>query len=278
MTFRRTVADFAIATLHRTARVLGPRFYRLYLDELNRRYNDHGERVAAEIAGVRVAFVCPNQLTRWRVETLYQKEPATIAWIDGFAEGDVFWDVGANIGIYSLYAARARNCRVVAFEPAPANYALLARNVAVNDLSATVMALPIALSATRAIASLGIADDLAGSALAHFGDGQDDAPLRLAALGMSIDQLISGFKPPFPNHLKIDVDGSEGDIVAGAKKTLADQRLKSLSVELDDQQPEQAQHVIWVLAEAGFRKIGAHRSPMFPDSPAQNVHFARLSS
>ena len=35
---------------------------------------------------------------------LLTKEPGTIAWIEGFTEDDVFWDVGANVGLYSLYA------------------------------------------------------------------------------------------------------------------------------------------------------------------------------
>ena len=277
MTLRRKAADLVTAGLHGTARLLGPRFYRLYLDDLNRRFNDHGNRISVDIGGRRAAFACPNQLTRWRVETLLQKEPSTIAWIDGFAEGETLWDVGANIGIYAVYAAMARNCSVVAIEPVPVNFAILSRNIAINGLSDRVMALPLAFAATRAIAPLHIEDDLPGSAFAKFG-GEDGEGAAQSALGISIDQFVDEFSPPFPDHIKIDVDGTEGDIIAGAGRTLADHRLKSLSVELDDAAPENAERVSGALSGAGFDQIGSYRSPMFPDSPAQNVHFVRKSA
>ena len=50
-------------------------------------------------------FYMPNSLTRWRAQTLYSKEPGTIKWIDGFKKMKFFWDIGSNVGIYSLYAS-----------------------------------------------------------------------------------------------------------------------------------------------------------------------------
>jgi len=49
------------------------------------------------------------------------KEPDTLMWIDKIPEHSVFWDVGANVGLYSCYAAKARNCIVFAFEPSVFN-------------------------------------------------------------------------------------------------------------------------------------------------------------
>src|SRR5688572_16327185 len=43
-----------------------------------------------------------------RAASLFDKQPATIAWIDAFPAGSVFWDIGANVGVYSLYAALGR--------------------------------------------------------------------------------------------------------------------------------------------------------------------------
>src|SRR5215467_14181444 len=68
-----------------------------------------------------VAFYCLGDLAQWRAQTLLAKEPETIEWIDSFADGDTFWDIGANIGIYSVYAAVSRRVRVLAFEPSAAN-------------------------------------------------------------------------------------------------------------------------------------------------------------
>lgn len=55
---------------------------------------------------VEYIFSCPNDVTRWKAETYFTKEPETIEWIDTFNEGDIFFDIGANIGLYSIYAAK----------------------------------------------------------------------------------------------------------------------------------------------------------------------------
>lgn len=274
MTAKRWIADRLIGGINAAARLPGERFYRLYLDEVNRRFNDFGESVTAEIGGRSVAFACPNQLTRWRVETLRTKEPATLAWIDSFAPGVVLWDIGANIGLFSLYAAIARNCRVVAFEPAPANFALLCRNVVINGVGESVLPFSVALCAERRIDHLHMENSDPGGAFSAFG-GIRKAALTLDCLGYSMDGFIADFDPPFPRHLKIDVDGIEDEIVAGARCTLADPRLLSLWVELDDRKPAAADRLTTTLAEAGFRRLSEYRSPLFPDSPARNVHFAR---
>ena len=49
-----------------------------------------------------IEFYAPSAGLIYRAETLLDKEPDTIAWIDGFREGAVFWDIGANAGVYKL--------------------------------------------------------------------------------------------------------------------------------------------------------------------------------
>ena len=83
----------------------------------------------------KLVFYCLGDLALWRARTLFSKEPETIEWIDGFKDGDVFWDVGANIGVYSLYASIGRRIEVLAFEPSASNYLLLNRNIEYNHLS-----------------------------------------------------------------------------------------------------------------------------------------------
>ena len=58
-----------------------------------------------KILNKEVKFFVPNQLLEWRVNTCLTKEPETIEWIDGFEnkENLIFWDIGANIGLYSIY-------------------------------------------------------------------------------------------------------------------------------------------------------------------------------
>src|SRR6185295_675790 len=68
-------------------------------------------------------------------DTLFFKEPETLAWIDKMEDGSTLWDVGANVGIYSIYfLAQKEKGRVVAFEPHPSNLAGLVDNLYGNDL------------------------------------------------------------------------------------------------------------------------------------------------
>lgn len=274
-TLKRRAATAMVGLLNLSARLPGERFYRFYLDDLNRRFNDFGETEAHIVGGEQLRFVCPNRLTRWRVETLATKEPATLAWIDGFAPGAVMWDVGANIGLYSLYAARARGCEVVAFEPVPANFALLSKNIEINGLSEKVHAFAVALGAETRLGRISMGATEPGSASAAFGDADAGAKAELTGLGYSIDRFLGDFGPPFPQHVKIDVDGGEEAIVAGAERTLADPRLQSLMIECDDRLEGAAASIAARLARLGFRRAASHRSPLFPDSPAQTVLFVR---
>src|SRR5665811_148010 len=99
----------------------------------------------------RIKFLCPGVVPYWRAKTLLTKEPDTIRWIDSFQLGTTLWDIGANVGVFSLYAA-TRSLRVLAFEPAPANYYLLVKNTEINQLSDRISAIPLALSDRRAMA------------------------------------------------------------------------------------------------------------------------------
>lgn len=274
MTARRWLADTLIETIDRGAKLLGSRFYQLFLDDLNRRHYREGDIVSSTVPMGRLRFHVPNRRTNWRVETLLSKEPSTLRWIEGFEEASVFWDVGANVGLYALYGALARQCTVVAFEPSPANFELLSRNIALNGMTSQIIPVCAALSSARGIGKLLMADPTPGAAFATFAEpGRAGAELR--CLGYAIDQFIADFDPPFPNHIKIDVDGTEARILDGATATLRDLRLKSLVIETDVSATGSIASIARMLDAAGFGFVGRFKSPMFPDSPAENHHFAR---
>ena len=216
-----------------------------------------------------VRFYCLGDVSLWRVRTLRTKEPETVEWIDTFAEGDVFWDVGANIGIYSLYAAIERKARVLAFEPGAANYALINRNIELNQLDRAVTAYCLAFSDASEVNVLNMKNSGFGEAASSFGTAVDDSgtlftpKFRQGMIGYSIDQFIDEFDPPFPNHLKIDVDGIEDRIIAGAAKTLADTRLESLSIELDAERPDYTESITKKICAGGLQFVGKQHSEMF---------------
>ena len=66
-----------------------------------------------------IKFFIPNEITKWRVKTFFTQEPETLNWIDGFDKNNnIFWDIGGNIGLYSVYAAlKYENANIYCFEP-----------------------------------------------------------------------------------------------------------------------------------------------------------------
>ena len=120
------------------------RIGRYFLDEVvNTAMNLNS---SVEHNGCSLKFTTPNLLCHSRVDTFSIKEPETLEWIDSIPEGSVIWDIGANIGLYSCYAAKHRNCKVFAFEPSIFNLELLARNIFINKLVDRLTIIPLPLS------------------------------------------------------------------------------------------------------------------------------------
>jgi FkbM family methyltransferase len=188
----------------------------------------------------------------YRARTFSSKEPETLEWIDGLR--GVFWDVGANVGLYSIYFAKKHNARAYAFEPSVFNLELLARNVHRNAADVTIV--PVALSSTTRVDRMRLSSTAHAGALSSFGveyggDGKSLAvELQYSMLGISIDDVVK-LGIPGPDHIKIDVDGVEHEILTGAKKTLLS--VRSVLVEINERFVEQAQTARRLLAEAGFR-------------------------
>ena len=73
-----------------------------------------------KILDKKINFFIPNQVTKWRVDTYFSKEPETLEWIESFQSEKkiIFWDIGSNIGLYSIYAAlKHANIEIISFEP-----------------------------------------------------------------------------------------------------------------------------------------------------------------
>src|SRR5947209_19983984 len=95
--------------------------------------------------GRAMRFATTGSSSKKRVRTLFSKEPITLAWIDTFAEGETLFDIGANVGMYTIYAAVMRKATVHAFEPEALNYAELYKNIYLNGLHAHVLGNCLAL-------------------------------------------------------------------------------------------------------------------------------------
>jgi FkbM family methyltransferase len=178
------------------------------------------------------------------------KEPWTVGWIErNSQDGDVLYDVGANVGAYSLIAAAqpVHDLRVVAFEPAYATYAALCDNVVLNGFEQVVVPLPVALSAAPGLVELRYSSVEPGAA--EHGLGGADAAYRQRILSLRLDDLVSQFALPAPTLLKIDVDGAEAAVLAGATQALASPALRSILVEI---RRDRSDEIVTLLAGAGF--------------------------
>ena len=214
-------------------------------------------RQIVEHEGIRLVFATPNPATAWRVDTLLTKEPDTIEWIAGFAAEEVLLDIGANVGMYSLWAAKSRGVDVFAFEPESQNYAILNRNIQLNGLDAKIRAYCIALSDRAGYDKLFLSAFGAGGSCHTFGASLDFAnrprvaPFAQGCVSAKLDDLVATGMIPVPTHIKIDVDGLEPQIVSGARTTLSDPRVRSVLVEINTNLDEHWD-VVDVLIASGF--------------------------
>ncbi|HZQ71811.1 MAG TPA: FkbM family methyltransferase [Burkholderiales bacterium] len=218
----------------------------------------HGAVTAVSLEGLRAFFGTPNDMTRWRAESLYTKEPVTIEWLRAMPAGSVFLDVGANVGLYTVFAALAREARVFAFEPESQNYALLNENLRLNGLGDKVTAICAGLSDRSGVSRLYLSQPMAGGSChslgAEVGFRLEPRPAAFAqgAMAVRFDELVAAGDVPVPGYIKIDVDGFEHKVIAGMERTLRDESVRSLIVELN---PALSEHreVREHLATMGFR-------------------------
>jgi FkbM family methyltransferase len=208
--------------------------------------------------GVRVVYATPSSSTKWRVDTLFEKEPITVAWIAGFAASDVLVDIGANVGMYTIWAAKTRGVTVFAFEPEAQNYALLNRNIALNDLGAQVKAYCLGLSDQAGFSELHLSGLDVGGSCHSLGERVDfkHEPMTPAfsqgCVSARLDDLVAAGVMPVPDYIKLDVDGIEPRIIAGARRVLSDRKVRSLLIETNQNLPDHMQ-MVTELESLGFR-------------------------
>ncbi len=194
------------------------------------------------------------------------KEPMTVEWLrQALRPGDVFYDVGANIGAYSLVAAKQGQgkVRVVAFEPSVFNYIQLCRNILLNGCGDCVLPLVFALGNQTRLDQFHYHNTEFGGAFHSFAvpvDYQAQAfqPVgSLGAIGYALDDLVRLPGVPAPTVMKIDVDGLECEILEGGKSVLSRPELRSLLVELNEKTGE-ADRCIGVLHKLGLVPAEKH--------------------
>lgn len=152
------------------------------------------------------------------------KEFETCLWLETLDEGQVLFDVGANVGAYSLIAAK-RGLRVYSFEPHQPTFEHLVRNIALNELEDRITPLSYVVGAKDGRIGFQESSPDPGAALHRLVAGDSHQEVTL-------DRLVAEGELPMPDALKLDTDGNELAVVRGAGRVLSE--VQSVQVEVDD--------------------------------------------
>jgi FkbM family methyltransferase len=194
------------------------------------------------LGGKTLRYCMSSPTSEWRVRTLFTKEPGTLEWLHSFKPDDVFVDIGANIGMYTLYAGVIAGARVYAFEPESQNYAELCRSIFLNAAHTRIQAYCAAISDKPVeISKLLLNTMTTGSSYHDFSEPSRDysAAQRFSqgSVAFSLDHLVATKAIPAPTHIKIDVDGHEKKVMDGMQNVLQSGMVRTLLLECDAQLP-----------------------------------------
>lgn len=140
--------------------------------------------------------------------------------------GEPFFDVGANIGAYSILVAAHAHAQVTAFEPVPATYRILRTNVAVNGLEDRINALAMGVAEQPGRLRFTVDVDSGNHVLL---EGQPHA----AVADVQVTTIDSQAQSACPRLIKLDVEGFEQPALAGAKACLENDQLWAVIIELN---------------------------------------------
>ena len=243
-------------------------------------YIENRQYYEKTIHNKKINFFCPSERILRRVESLYTKEPETLNWVDSFqlnnSEKIVFWDIGANIGLYSIYTAvKFKDIEIISFEPSTSNTRTLSRNISINNLENKISIFPLALTDKENIISYFNETRFSeGSSISNFNSDIDyrgeivkenQIKNKYNLFGTSIDNLILNEILTVPNYIKIDVDGIEHLILKGAENLLKNKNLKELSIEMNPTYVKQYEFINNIMEGNNFKKVTSLNKRLLSD-------------
>ncbi len=202
-------------------------------------------------------FDISNEWTLFRAKTLISKEPETISWLRGFKKGSVFYDVGANVGVYTLFASLISEAKTYSFEPSSSNFETLVKNINVNGIQKNAIPYCMGLDNKAAFTRLYMPNLDQGSSGHSVGEAVDpllkpaDFPFSQGIFSTTLDELVEKWGFPVPTYIKIDVDNIEHKIIEGASNLLQNRTLKSVLIEMNTQK-ENGLKILKAFESAGF--------------------------
>tara|TARA_B100000579_G_scaffold64676_1_gene47931 strand:+ start:846 stop:1619 length:774 start_codon:yes stop_codon:yes gene_type:complete len=170
---------------------------------------------------------------RWLKFQKDGKEQNTIDWINSFKDHEVFFDIGANIGVFAIYAGLKHKMKVYAFEAEVNSFIDLSKAIRLNKCR-NITPVLIALSDIKSTNYFNYKNEFSSGHSSHnFGD-QVQSNFSYLMCSDKIDNLISSKTILEPNYIKIDIDGNEKQVLQGMENTLKLQSLKSVLIEVSN--------------------------------------------
>ena len=180
-----------------------------------------------------IKFYTPNKIANFRARTNLTKEKSTITWMEKYgSEKKIFFDIGANIGNYSLCYTAMFNAKVYAFEPSFKNLDLLKKNILLNSFQSKIIIIPNALSSDFEECKFDQVNDEYAAATSNIVSNSVNNKSYYKTVSLSIDALVSRNIISFPQLIKIDVDGNELKILQNLQHNSL-KKCESISIEVD---------------------------------------------
>jgi FkbM family methyltransferase len=206
-------------------------------------------------------FFSPNQFSSYRAETIFTKEADTIQWIKRCGSHDsLFIDIGANIGIYTLFYLSYFSGKAIAVEPGFEHLSLLSRNLSVNNLSdrCIIIPLPIKHNEERTGICFNLSDGPGpASRTEGYGDGGlNSRESMFFTSTINLSALLANSEFLSEDNLqnlvvKIDVDGPEMEVFSGICDLLETSRKVNMMIEI---QEKNYAEVSKMLVDKGFTR------------------------
>lgn len=220
-----------------------------------------------EINQVKIIYEPLSQLSqrRWNAFERNGKEKNTFDWINSFKENKVFFDIGANIGVFSIYSALKKNSQVYAFEPEPNSFIELFKTIELNNCNVTPMLIP--LNNLNEVNFFNLKNEFTPGKSGHNFGNRDIKKKNFGMTGFKLDDMVFNQKIPIPDYIKIDVDGLEDNVLDGMKKVLDHDKLSSILIEFSDEKQV-------IFYEEKFKKNNL-KLVGFPTGKNRNYIFSR---
>ena len=222
-------------------------------------------------------FMSSSVKSYFRYKKILSKEPDMIGWIDSFHKNSTFWDVGANVGVFTFYANYSPNVdHIYAFEPDPLNYYELTRNMILNRTN-KIKSFNCGLGPND-ISLFDIPyDSLSLSSGGSFRsldfENQNKKSYGINVISFSFSGLLQLPNVKAPNYIKIDIDGLEEFILRGQENFFKQSSIREVMIEVDDTQPQTKKFIFQFFSNCGYEQKSVNETT--PNGTTFNVLFSK---